>query len=176
MIERILLDMDGVLVDFVKGACEFHGKTYPYGTGKQAPWDLEPIFQMTAPELWDPLGYEFWKNLEPYPHMEEFVGLLESKFGEEHICLLTSPVRTKGCIEGKMDWIRHYLPQYRRRFLVGPAKEFCASEKHALVDDHQVNIDKFIDAGGHTFLVPAAWNRRFNEEPLEALKTWLDSI
>lgn len=122
------------------------------------------------------MGFKFWKNLSPLPWMHDVVGILEAEFGEEHICILTSPVRTDGCIDGKIAWIRHYLPQYRRRFLVGPPKEFCASPRHALVDDHEPNAVKFVEAGGHALLFPAPWNRRFKEEPVAALKKWTTDV
>lgn len=182
MIERVLLDLDGVLVDFMDGACRLHGKTYPghphspeTQQDKQG-WDIEPIFNMSPAELWDPMGREFWASLSPTPWMQEMVEILEAQFGEDNICILTSPVKTPGCIEGKMDWIRKYVPQYRRRFLVGPAKEFCASPYHALVDDHELNFQKFLDAGGRPFLVPAPWNFRFKEHPITALKQWIADI
>lgn len=182
MIDRILLDMDGVLVDFIGGAKKLHNvhvpnhPHVPATQTEQAPWEIEPIFGMSAPELWDPMGRSFWANLDPLPQMPSIVGQLEARFGEENICLLTSPIRTDGCIDGKMDWIKKHLPQYRRRFLVGPAKQFCASERHALVDDHAKNIEAFKDAGGYTFLSPAPWNCRFAEDPVTALSVWLESI
>lgn len=182
MIDRILLDMDGVLVDFLGGACKLHGKVYPGlphdpdTQTEQKPWDIEPIFGMNAPELWDPMGREFWEGLEPLPHCHEVVKILSDKFGEENICLLTSPVRTDGCIDGKMAWIRKHLPQFRRRFLVGPAKQFAASARHCLVDDHAKNIEAFRDAGGHVFMFPAPWNHRFGEHPVSALKQWVEAL
>lgn len=182
MIDRILLDLDGVLVDFLGGACRLHDKTYvghphdPETQVEQTAWEIEPIFQMTAPALWEPMGREFWKNLEPLPWAREVVGLLSKKFGEDNICLLTSPIRTDGCIDGKMDWIREHLPQFRRRFLVGPAKQFCASPRHCLVDDRTTNIEGFKAVGGHGFLFPAPWNHRFREHPVQSLKKWLDAL
>jgi 5'(3')-deoxyribonucleotidase len=182
MIDRILLDMDGVLVDFLGGCKKFHHKEYkghphePDKQTEQTSWNIEPVFQMPAKEIWDPLGFEFWSNLEPQPWMQEIVTLLEDRFGDKNICLLTAPIETYGAIDGKRAWIRKHLPQFRRRYLVGPAKEFCASNRHALVDDHSTNIEAFKDAGGHTFLFPAPWNRRFKEHPVVALKEWLGAL
>jgi 5'(3')-deoxyribonucleotidase len=182
LIDRILLDMDGVLVDFLGGACQLHGKTYdghphdPAGQTEQKPWNIEPLFEMTAPELWNPMGRDFWFDLEPLPWCHEVVATLTAKFGEDNICLLTSPIRTDGCIDGKMDWIRKHLPQFRRQFLVGPAKQFAASPRHCLVDDHTKNVEAFKDAGGHTFLFPAPYNPRFREHPVKAMKEWVDAL
>ena len=107
------------------------------------------------------------------------VALLETladKFGEDNICLLTSPILTPGCIDGKMTWIRKHLPQYSRRFLIGPAKQFCAAPRHCLVDDSITNIKAFKEADGHTFLFPAPWNSRFKEQPVQALKEWIAAL
>jgi len=176
MIDRVLLDMDGVLVDFVGGVCKTHNKPWPYDPDVQGSWDLEPLFGIQSPEFWAPLGYEFWAELEPYPHFREFLCALEDKFGARHICLLTSPPRTQGAIEGKLTWIRKHMPDYSRRFLIGPAKEFCASERHVLIDDSEANIAKFQAAGGQTFLVPGPWNAGFKEKPLPALREWIASL
>lgn len=182
MIERVLLDMDGVLADFIGGAMAFHGKDYPHYPHdpdtqvEQMPWDIERVFNMNPHALWSNLGRTFWRNLKPLPQFNHYVSSLEEKFGVDRICLLTSPPRSEGAVEGKLDWIREYLPQYRRQFLIGPAKEFCASPHHVLVDDHEVNIQKFRDAGGHGFLVPAPWNSRFGENAVTALDEWLESL
>jgi len=182
MIDRILLDLDGVLVDFLGGACRLHNKTYdghphdPKNQVSQKPWEIEPIFGMTAPALWEPMGRDYWRNLKPLDHCHKVVEILSRKFGEGNICLLTSPIRTDGCIDGKMDWIREHLPQFRRRFLVGPAKQFCASPRHCLVDDRTFNIEGFKGVGGHGFLFPAPWNGRFKERPVKALQQWIDAL
>jgi len=182
LIDRILLDLDGCLVDFLGGAKELHQKLYsghphnPETQEHQMPWEIEPIFQMTAPALWEPMGREFWANLEPLDHCHAVVEILSKTFGEENICLLTSPIRTDGCIDGKMDWIRKHLPQFRRRFLVGPAKQFCASPRHCLVDDRTFNVEAFKGVGGHSFLFPAPWNRRFKEYPVVALRQWVNAL
>jgi 5'(3')-deoxyribonucleotidase len=124
VIDRILLDMDGVLVDFLGGCKKFHGKEYkwhphqPDKQTEQTSWNIEPVFQMQAKEIWDPLGFEFWANLEPHPWMQEIVTLLEDRFGDKNICLLTAPIETYGAIDGKRAWIRKHLPQFRRRYLV----------------------------------------------------------
>lgn len=182
MIDRILLDIDGCLADFLGAVCKFHGKTYaghphdPETQTEQTSWDIEPIFQMSSHNLWEPLGYEFWLNVEPLPWCHEVISLLSDRFGEDNICLLTSPIRTDGCIDGKMAWIRKHIPQFGRRFLMGPKKQFCAAPNHCLIDDHDGNITAFKDAGGQAFLFPAPYNHRFKAHPVEALKEWLAAL
>jgi 5'(3')-deoxyribonucleotidase len=182
LIDRILLDLDGVLVMLLDGLQRFHNKTcpgYPHNPDtqtEQMPWDIPPIFGMTEAEIWEPLGYEFWRDLKPTPWCYKIVELLTNKFGEKNICLLSSPIRTDGCIDGKIEWIRRNLPQFRRQFLIGPRKEFAAGPSHCLVDDHIVNIKAFQKAGGQTFLFPASWNHRFREHPVVAMQWWIDAL
>ena len=182
MIERIVLDIDGVLANCLGGVKTFHNKIYPNhphnpdAQTDQMPWDIGPVFEMSNNAIWKPLGYEFWRDLEPLPWCFEVVRLLSDLVGEENICLLTSPIETAGCIDGKRDWIRKHLPQFRKRFLVGPAKEFAASPWTCLVDDNTDNVNAFKKAGGLAFLFPAPWNRRFKEHQLPALRRWLDAL
>jgi 5'(3')-deoxyribonucleotidase len=174
--------MDDVLVDFTGAACKFHNKTFagiPHSPDKQVervPRKIEVHFQMTKPDLWDPLGFEFWRDLKPMPGCFEVVKILTDKFGEENICLLSSPIRTDGCYDGKLHWIRKHLPQFRRRFLIGPSKDFAASPRNCLVDDHEGNTNAFIEAGGHAFIVPAPWNRKYKEHPVQALREWIAAL
>jgi 5'(3')-deoxyribonucleotidase len=173
MIKKILLDLDGVLVDFVGGACELHGVDDPYASGEAdaaGEYDVIKLLGMRAQTFWAPMGYEFWANLKPYAHLRRVVDLAESAVGAENICILTSPPLTAGAVEGKMAWIRKHLPDYRRRFLVGPAKEFCAAPDHLLIDDYQRNIDRFCGAGGQGLLFPAPWNDLHAQDAVAAVE------
>jgi len=74
-----------------------------------------------------------------------------------------------------MRWIREHLPAYSRRFLIGPAKEFCANPRSVLIDDSETNVKAFFEAGGHTVLVPREWNwmRGYAmESALEVVRTF----
>lgn len=178
---KLLLDLDGVLVDFVGGACRELGFEYPYddprnhlkydiisvfnerkedGTLRYKPGETEGI---TAKDFWAPMGEDFWANLQPYRHMGEVVSFLEGIFGQENICLLTSPCETPGCTKGKMRWINDHLPAYSRRFLIGPAKEFTA-RGNLLIDDYEGNAQKFRGAGGFAWVFPQMWNSRWKEK------------
>jgi hypothetical protein len=164
------------------GFCEFHGLEYPHyphnpdtQTEKTSYW-LSKVYGRPRSELWGPLGYEFWANLKPYPWAHELIGLLAEKVGMERICILTSPITTDGCLDGKIHYIRKNFPEFSRRFLIGPAKEFCAGPGHALIDDHEGNTEPFVEAGGQAFLFPAPYNANFKEHPIPALKRWLETI
>lgn len=166
--------MDGVLVDFIGGVCELHDVSNPYEDHENhGIYDIQNLLGISGAAFWDPLGKSFWANLKPTPYMTDIVNLLVKAYGGENICLLTSPASTEGCIDGKMAWIREHLPAFRRQFLIGPSKEFCAHANSLLVDDSEENVTKFRDAGGAAFLVPGPWNLGHCNDPVQILKNYL---
>ncbi len=175
MIERILLDMDSVLVDLPAGLAREHGRELPFTFGEPAGFEMSTLWGISATEMWAPCGRDFWRNLEPLPWMSELVNELELRFGRDNMCLLTSPTLNDGCVDGKLDWIRKHLPAYRRRYLIGPAKVFCAGSSSCLVDDRVENTEAFIESGGFAFTFPAPWNPHYAAagNPMPVVREWL---
>lgn len=158
----LYLDLDGVLVDFVRGALRAHGQYIPFPDVR---WDFWRQMdgsngEMTEIEFWKPMGRSFWEHLPWTPEGKNFLALLEAIAGDR-IVLLTSPSDNDGAVDGKIAWIKRELPAYTRRFFVGPPKALAASPMKILVDDYGVNVEKFNDEGGRFVLVPRPWNRRF---------------
>ena len=174
---KCFLDMDGVLVDFVGGACKLHNMPYPY-PALNGIWDFVEALNLNSAKFWAPMGREFWANLKPTPEMPTIIQLLENKFGKTNVCLLTSPCQTDGCIDGKMDWIKAYIPDYKRRVMFSTAKEFLAHPKTVLVDDAEHNTAPFNEHGGQGILLARPWNRRFydKDKSLMLLQDDLNSI
>ena len=154
MVPQILLDMDGVLADFVGGAAQLYGKD----ANLVDCWDFYHKWEMTAEEFWPALGRDFWAGLPLTHECRGIVKLAEGLVGAENVCLLSSPCMTEGCMEGKMDWIKRNLPDYRRRFLFGPAKQFATARHRVLVDDSDDNVRSFVKHGGCAVMVPRPWN------------------
>lgn len=151
---QVLLDMDGVVVDFIGGAFAWHGRTVP----DEVPWKIWECMGLTEEEFWEPLGFEFWSSLKPTSDGMELVAELERLAGTENIAVLSSPCLTRGCADGKLAWLESHLPQFSRRYLLGPAKQFAAGPGKVLVDDYWHNIEGFRKAGGEAVLVPRKWN------------------
>lgn len=150
---KILLDLDGVIVDFITGAFEAHGITHLEQKDVRY-WDIKKLLGMGSEQFWGEFDEDFWVGLKMYDWADEVFELL----GEYDVCLLTSPGwRGAG---GKQQWIRKNLPGYfkNNRYLIGPAKEFCASKDTVLIDDYEGNCNKFEFAGGHAILFPQYWN------------------
>jgi len=167
---KCLLDMDGVLVDFVGGALDLLGldpKIYdkPESLGN---WDIVALSGMEPANFWEKMGYDFWLNLPWTKDGQEILNFALAQFGFENICLLTSPCTTEGCMEGKLAWIKKHIPEFGRRYLIGPSKEFCVNPDHYLFDDRDENIEKFVEHGGKGVLVPRPWNKlyRLRHDPI----------
>jgi len=175
-----MLDLDGVLVDFLAGAHKFHGipysnEDYPYeyGSYENCP---PPNSDMNTREFWDALDAEFWTGLSWTSDGREILAAVEQAFGKENICLLTSPTLNHECIIGKMKWIERELSEYRRRYLIGPAKAFCAAPDTVLVDDANINVEDFAEAGGYTILVPRPWNLLHAADTMSSFRTQLQTV
>lgn len=164
MIIKCLIDLDGILVDFIAGACELFEVDNPYKKEEHLGNEhLDQVLKIEKEVFFKKMGYEFWANLGPTCDCFEIIDLLENKFGIDNICILTKPIMTKGCADGKIEWIRKYLPEYykRKHFLLGPCKHFCASPHALLIDDAAKNINNFALHNGETILVPRPWNKLY---------------
>lgn len=177
---KCLLDMDGVLVDFISGAIKLHNlPCHPYDNPKMhGIWDFVPSLGMSENEFWKNADQKFWSELEPTEECFEIVKMMEAEFGQDNICLLTSPCLNHGCIPGKMEWIEKYLPAYKCRFLAGPRKEFCAHNKAILVDDNDNNLRAFNAHGGWVIPVPRKWNQyhTYHNTPMNIIRTTLNVL
>lgn len=160
MIDRLFLDIDGVLADFVSPAMEAHGKPFDVDTYPSGMWAIEDVLGVTPDAFWSKFdGYNFWRGLKVYDGAKAFVEELELTFGSKNICLLTSPSKHHDCIRGKKDWIDEHFPQFKKQVLFGSAKYFCANPSAMLIDDNDNNCDLFEAAGGKAVRVPRPWNK-----------------
>lgn len=161
---KLFLDMDGVLVNWCKGAHKLHNiplddGNWPYKRGPEG-WNWNRELGMSTSELFADQGREFWANLDWMPDGKEILEVCEYHFGRENICLLTNPWNANGVIDGRFDWVLKNMPDYYDRILVGACKEMCASPESLLVDDYDANIDNWEDSNGVGFLLPRPWNSR----------------
>jgi 5'(3')-deoxyribonucleotidase len=165
----ILLDMDGVMVDFVGAACKALGRNTDdvYGSWKHGNYDVVAAigFGLEAPEMWktiEALGEDFWVNLSMYPWSQR---LYDECVKLADVYFLTKPTYDPRCASGKMIWLQRFLKDSSkaRNFLIGPAKHLCGKPKNILVDDADSNVNDFKKYGGNAILWPQIWNSRHVE-------------
>ena len=177
---HILCDVDGVLASFVGGLIRSHGWDIPHGG--YASWNYHRELGMTDEEMWRPTREPgWWENLEPYPGAQEFVSGLR-KLG--HVIFCTSPGLHHACASEKIVWLRKhgFMDEFKNDYQMGPKKELNAASGAVLIDDSNLNVGKYTEAGGYAILYPQPWNdlKNLAEHPdrnkviLRVLKHWSD--
>lgn len=174
---KCFLDLDGVLVNFVGGACRHHRVATPYTRPESlGEWDCVKLLGMDDGQFWRGLGFDFWRLLDWMPDGRDILAVVENTFGMDNVCLLTSPSDNHGSVEGKRAWVKFHTPSYFRRLIVGSAKEFMAGPDRILIDDSPVNVGKFTASGGTALLVPRPWNHRHELEAVATVRDELTAI
>jgi len=173
---KCFVDMDGVLVDFMQGVHDYYGLQYSYDNYpyRNAEWDwMKPeVTGLSVEDFWETLDEGFWANLPWMPDDKEMLAAIEAVIPKKDICLLTSPTIHPSSASGKLRWIQREMPEYSRRFLIGPPKQFCAGQECVLIDDADHNICAFARNYGDTILVPRRWNQYWgcHENAIEVVK------
>lgn len=158
---HILLDMDGVLADFLSQACHIHKQ--PLESVDR--WDFYESWGLTAEQFWLPLrGRAFWANLEPYHWARRLYYTLASQYD---VTIATSPNKDPDCASGKVDWLYRYFGEDFRDYLIGPEKWLMAKPGHLLIDDNADTCRKFIELGGNAVLFPQPWNTQVEAIPAD---------
>ena len=131
---KIFCDMDGVLVDFIRGYYELTGRdiTGAYHTDKKF-W--EPI---------DKAGYQFWVNLNWTSDGKELWDYIK-KYNPE---LLSSPSIQNDSRVGKHNWVKKELPGVHLILRSADKKSEFATPDSILIDDRPSNVEQWISAGG----------------------------
>lgn len=171
--KKLWLDMDGVIADFTAGVCRyfkipFSNENYPFPLGL---WDYVKYFEDEHDLSWADVKIacscsSFWENLPLLPNAIKFYGTLAHHFD---IQFLTTPTGDFGSVfDGKRKWLKQHgfavLHDKRMTLLEsGESKEDYAAKYLFLIDDQDVNVQKFRHGGGYAVLVPRPWNNRHRE-------------
>jgi hypothetical protein len=161
---KLLLDLDGVCVDFISAICKLHGKPYLYDDPKfLGRYDTEAAWGITNEELLKPTNsLDWWEMLEPMYDLQSTIELILKYFKPKDVCILSKPPScSPAAMEGKWYWCDHHLPMFKNK-LFGNTKAFCAHREAVLLDDDDFKIDKFRMEGGRGALFPRPWNSMFN--------------
>lgn len=136
MIDKIFLDMDGVIVNF-RGQCE----KYECINGNKVNWEV--IHQA---------GPEFWEEIEWLPEGKELYQWILKLCEQENIDLfiLTAVHFTDGKI-GKLNWLKNNTKIDRHHIIItntGNEKAYYADQNSVLIDDYRKNCEAFASGGG----------------------------
>jgi 5'(3')-deoxyribonucleotidase len=156
MTPHILLDMDGVIADFVTASLVRHNRLDKHDDCKQynywEPWGI------TAVEFWDKLqGREFWRDDIPlYSWSMSLIDAIDG-MGLDYT-ILSSPHADVECVPGKLEWLAKHFDIDGPRTMFGRRKHLLANDSHVLIDDCEYNVRMFRKHGGRAILFPQPWN------------------
>ena len=158
---RVLLDVDGVLADFLTPALAFvkgvTGKTYQ--AADMTTWD---IFEIIGKE-WEQPFFEacnrpgFAASLDVYPGAQEGVARLQEV---AEVYIVTSPLNHNPTWTHEREgWLLRHFGIPSNRVVHTSAKYLCVGD--ALVDDRPLNIRRWNEEHptGAGLLWDASWNR-----------------
>lgn len=174
-IEQIHIDLDDVLNRCTMAALSHVGcpvDIYDESTfDPEWGWDivraanvLHPSRKFTKESFWMHMDSRFWTNIPKSSECDELIDKCAKAVGRENVCILTTPISDPYCLAGKLEWIHKFTPPWmHRQYMMGVKKELCAKPGSLLIDDRDLNVDRFREAGGSAILMPRPWNTKWHE-------------
>jgi hypothetical protein len=168
----VVCDLDGVLANFTKGACELHG--YPDHLVTEWDW-YKRDWGMTDAQFWLPIkhaGYNFYAGyVDPYPWIDEILDLVR-RF---NWVLATATPDHPELVASKVDWINKYIGKSTPT-MIGNFKDLLAKERRLLIDDSDDNVKAFRARSGLALTFPQLWNgaAKYVRDPVNHIRTGLD--
>lgn len=156
--KTFLLDMDGVIVNFVDGIIRAHNLTIRHD--EWTDWNHHRTLGISDSGLWEPTLVDgFWENLTPYAWSETLVRSL-AELGDIVICS-TPYAKDPTCMLQKVKWVTNFFNRLELPVpdcVFSSRKYLLAKPDVLLLDDRNENVRDFIAAGGQGALFPQPWN------------------
>ncbi len=141
---KILLDMDGVVSDFTSMAAKLYSHTLEELLAKAKKGSYYVFDDALG------IGQEEFDNTLAFTN-ENFWAEL--------------PMTSASCYSGKVKWLRKFTgdPKFKD-IIFTDQKHLLARSDRLLIDDCADNCDSFWNCGGESILFPRFWNRNYSEE------------
>ena len=165
VIDRVLIDMDGVLADFARHALAKFDRLDVYDNWPSGKYEIDEIVGIPQDEFWaelDKEGPEFWSSLPVLPWAIELCALAR-KYSSLPFHISTSPSRAPASSMGKVHWLQQFFDPRFRRYMLGSHKYLMAKPGVVLLDDSDAKCAKFIESGGGAILLPHPWNANYSK-------------
>ncbi len=178
----LLLDMDGVITDFMYGAAKVFGVDHEW-LMSSAPKGSYYLFQDVLKV--DQEGFDthpgfmeetFWTELPELPWAKELHTELQKR-GD--IRFVTKPMPHPACLSGKLKWLRKFTDNPKFVDMIPThEKHLLARPDRILIDDCEKNCDLFYRENGQAILFPRHWNKdhKLEHKCLEHTLNKLDTI
>jgi 5'(3')-deoxyribonucleotidase len=155
-VECILLDMDGVIANFVEGAIEV--ARLPMVHSEASKWNFH-LDHISEHEFWGKIAdhQPFWRELKPYPWASELVEMCREV---APIVFCSAPCLDPKSASQKIEWLRlnGFMAEDKNDYILTHNKGLMGHPSRLLIDDGKHNIEAFEAAGGNTILFPQPWN------------------
>ena len=158
---HFLLDMDGVLSDFLSGALKLFNRELRRNITIEeyisvGGFDISKVYDISVSKFWHIIDNEknFWLNLKPFDWSIDLLRFLK-ELGE--VTIVTSPSQDYKCVSQKLEWLDKYLRVKSNDVFLG-SKKYLMAGNGILIDDYHKNTEKFILNGGKAILIPSNWN------------------
>jgi 5'(3')-deoxyribonucleotidase len=174
----ILLDMDGVMCDFVTAVLRLNNTDPKILEKFKGDYEITKHLKMTPTDFWKRIEEEedFWHYLEKTSEADDLMNHLEQQTDPKNIYFCSSPSQDPYSHFGKAFWIKTHYPRYINRLILTNHKHFMAGKDRILIDDSDSNISKFKEHGGLTVLVPRKWNSKHTVHSHEVLEHTLADL
>ena len=179
---RILLDMDGVIADFVGGALDrfearLDGREVVFCNGTRHPWppgeyEVNKVLGVDAYYFWERLNHPgFWSGLPAYLWLGELMEALQGH--EVFVCSMPTISGGRRCLSEKLFWLQRHVPELANRYVFATHKFLCARPDTLLIDDSDIQCHAFRLANGRACLFPQIWNAGHNLDSRNFVKEHL---
>lgn len=160
----ILIDLDGVTVDFQKQLIEYSWKYYNQGIDDYKFEDyslvVKHFFEIYSKD-------QFFETLEPIEGSLETI----EKLNKAHDCyIVTAPAPlVPTSLTEKQRWVNKYLPDLSNKIFVTKHKHMVNGD--ILIDDFSHNLEKFPNKS-ICFNQPWNKNHQFEKKDLHRVDNW----
>lgn len=180
-VDRIFLDLDGVLTVCHESAVRYYGIPITLETWPLGQCTLEvvqfciPDFSGNANDFWASFPEKFWAKLPKTPECDALVASCAQMVGEKNVRIVSRPTRNPYSWSGKVTWIQENLPIWiHDQVTLTDDKWLLAGPNRLLIDDSYANCTAFADKGGKTRWIARPWCRLHQKsllrEVIEATK------
>lgn len=145
---RTYIDLDGVLVNFLKSACKYFNVPYPENEVTVKNTFLTDHYGIPKAEI-DNLrdNYDWWINLEKYFWTDNLLKFCQNNSNK--LFILTKPMDHGECYKAKYDWCLKNLNVQKNQIIITEVpKWYFASDNYILIDDKPQIIHNWKEYGG----------------------------
>lgn len=163
--KSILLDMDGVICDWITPTAKLFGfSDEQIDNWQRGNYAIENHMKVEERKVWERIdleGEDFWTNLPETPWARN---LYEGCLNIAPTFFLTCPSHNPISLSGKVKWLQKFTNDKRfNRYLIGRPKFLCANNRNVLIDDSERNVKEMIDYGGKAILFPTRYNKLYEQ-------------